>query len=642
MGRARAVRQVAHDESGGWSPRAVVHLSRVTVGEQGWAKAAANEAGDASTQDQILPPSLRTTSLFVLTLMAAQLSALPAPAGSLVAAVAAAGDTEPPVITDLFVQDDTLEETAEAIVTIAADESETGGNDIAELELSFDDRVVFRGNPGSPYLRNTVQATYWRSIGTGSGERSVCARVADSVGNWSVPTCLTVTVAPGAAPVLRDVAVTPDVVGLGEPFTVTGVADDTATGDSAVDESLINVNGVCCTGGGWFGEEASYLEFSETLQGVAQPGEAEVCVIAYDALNNASEEVCVPLLVVDDRAPELSTLDADQVEYAEGEVVNLTATASDARRGGATIASVELTVDGDPAGSMQAADGSLDEVEEDLVAVITDLAVGTHEICAVATDAVGNPTAPSCDTVRMVETTPPTVRDIVVVGTPAAGELVEVRAVVDDRATGGSTIIGGRLLDADGQLLGLLTAVDGAFDGPVEEVRATTRFWQVGTHVVCLRASDRHATTGSGNCVEVEVIARRAEGSGTVTSALSPLVAEARFAFDLREGPTGTPTGWTGSLSFEDGPVTFVADDLAQVFLDDDTAVVAGTGTRNGVEQCSFTAGLTEGDVAAGGTPAFDLHLRCTAGDLTGGLSDYRTADPTLLSGRIDVRGVTP
>lgn len=584
-------------------------------------------------------------ALVVAAVMAApHLNAAP-PVGSLVAAAGVEGgaaDTTPPVITDLYVADDTLEESAEAIVTIAADESGTGGNEVAELELTFGDRVVFRGNPGSPYLRNTVQATYWRSIGTGTGERPVCARVADSVGNWSEPTCLTVTVAPEAPPVVRDVVVTPDVVGLGESFTVTGVADDTATGDSAVRESLINVNGVCCTGGGWFGEEASYLEFSETLKGVTQPGEAEVCVTAYDAQNNASEEVCVPLLVVDDVAPELSGVVADAAMYPEGEPVTLTATASDVRGGRATIASVDLTVDGDTAGSMQAVDGALDEVEEDLEAVITDLAVGTHELCAVATDAAGNATEPGCATVRVFEVTPPAVLDIVVSGTPAAGERIEVRAIVDDRATGGSTITGGRLLDADGQLLGLLEAVDGAFDGPVEEVRATTRFWEAGTHVVCLQASDQHATTAPDHCVEVEVLARRAEGSGTVTSALSPLVAEARFAFDLHEGPAGTPTDWTGSLSFEDGPLTFVADDLTQVLLKGDTAVVAGTGTRNGVEQCSFTVMLTEGDVTAGGTPAFDLHLQCTASDLTGGMSDYRTADATLLSGRIDVRGVTP
>lgn len=87
------------------------------------------------------------------------------------------------------------------------------------------------------------------------------------------------------------------------------------------------------------------------------------------------------------------------------EPFEVTASASDAGRGDAVIASMELSVDGGDWTSMEPVDGAFDSVEESAATTLDGLGSGSFELCVRATDGRGNVTEqPGCTT-RVIRST---------------------------------------------------------------------------------------------------------------------------------------------------------------------------------------------------------------------------------------------
>lgn len=92
------------------------------------------------------------------------------------------------------------------------------------------------------------------------------------------------------------------------------------------------------------------------------------------------------------------TSDTDAVPQPVNEPGDLTLTANvdDSTTGGNTIASAEYNVDGGAYSPMDAADGTFDEVSEDVTATVSGLAAGPHTLCVRGTDSDGATGADDC------------------------------------------------------------------------------------------------------------------------------------------------------------------------------------------------------------------------------------------------------
>jgi hypothetical protein len=103
--------------------------------------------------------------------------------------------------------------------------------------------------------------------------------------------------------------------------------------------------------------------------------------------------------LLDTQAPEVTNVMADPNPVSVAQSFQLTANVDDTNTGGSSIESAEYTLDGIAWVPMAAADGTFDEVVEDVSAtVLHALSPGLYNVCVRGTDADGNTSAVECVT----------------------------------------------------------------------------------------------------------------------------------------------------------------------------------------------------------------------------------------------------
>ena len=204
----------------------------------------------------------------------------------------------------------------------------------------------------------------------------------------------------------------------------------------------------------------------------------------------------------------------------------LNATVDDTGRGGSMIWSANVTrgVRAWPGTPMAAIDGALDEVLEDVTTTIdiTVLAPGAYLYCVYGRDYYGNKDLTgSCATLRVVPPGPPAVVAVTLTDgaqppTPALDVYLDrlprvwLNATVDDRSTGSSAIVSANYTVGPRNWPGTgMTAIDGAFDSPVESVTASPdpQALGPGTYALCVYARDAAGYANlNGTCATLRVL----------------------------------------------------------------------------------------------------------------------------------------
>lgn len=260
-----------------------------------------------------------------------------------------------------------------------------------------------------------------------------------------------------------------------------------------VDHIPVNAEGVCATG------------VTTDQRGVARP-QGEGCDIG--AVEREPVVASAPSVTIDQAAGQADPTSASPIEFTV--VFSEPVTAFDA-----TDVDLSASTTG---GTLEAAvtdtgDATTYSVEVTGMTGAGDVTASVFE--GAASDEAGNPSEASTSTDGTVtyDASGPVVSGAVADPNPVLlDEVTSLSATADD-TTGGGTISGASY-SVDGDPPVAMGAVDGAFDGPVEEVSAlidTSTLDGEGNYEVCVTASDELGNVGAPACTILVVSAVPAE-----------------------------------------------------------------------------------------------------------------------------------
>lgn len=345
----------------------------------------------------------------------------------------------------------------------------------------------------------------FRAVIAAQAGQTVCVLALDADGDRS-DTCVEVAVPDTEAPTLD--VVTAAEVHPGRDLVVQAVVDDTATGGSVVTDATAEVDGRSAAMAPRDGAADSAAEtFTVVLPAPTTYGEHTACVTATDDDGNVTAPVCRTFEVRDLEAPTVTSLSATPDVIEEGGEVTIDVVVDDTDAGASAIDEVAIALDGAVTWRPAPVDGTFDEpVEEFSVTLGAATAPGDHEVCVTVEDTASNRAAATCRSFTVVEGRGPTVRDVSL--TPATvglGERAELRAELDERATGGATIAGADWT-LDGAPAGQLTLDEQG--ATVTSGRATLDgAVRHGTHQVCVTGTDSNGhTTAEPACATLTVV----------------------------------------------------------------------------------------------------------------------------------------
>jgi hypothetical protein len=238
------------------------------------------------------------------------------------------------------------------------------------------------------------------------------------------------------------------------------------------------------------------------------PGTYDYFVHGWDTSLYASAAGPAQITIVDDLAPTVSNVllnGLPSTSVMPGTPVTVDALVDDTGgRGDSLIAGANFTVGAAnwPGLWMLPTDGAFDETSELVTEVIdtTGWFDAVYDICVYGWDNIPNRgTTNVCAqlTVSSVDNEPPDVLNVLVDGLPSTtvspGTVVTLTATVDDAPTLGSDIQGANYtIDGDWLTSQPMSALDGAFDSPTEDVTASidTTGWADAVYQVCVHGSD--------------------------------------------------------------------------------------------------------------------------------------------------------
>jgi hypothetical protein len=242
------------------------------------------------------------------------------------------------------------------------------------------------------------------------------------------------------------------------------------------------------------------------LSGVTSPsGELNNVEISFGNVN------------ADTFAPIITNVDATPKPVAPSGSVTLTATVDDSTTGGSNIQSAEYNLDGGAWMPMSAQDGTFDSPTENVTAAFTAPSlVSGYVLCVRGSDTAGVTSAGSCIALVVSNQGPLTSAVTVVPDKVSGGTSVSLTATVDDSTTGGSNIQSAEY-NVDGGAWTPMSAQDGNFDSPSEDVTAQfTAPGGDGTVGICVRGTDSNGATGPQSCANLTI-----DSLGPVTSSLT-------------------------------------------------------------------------------------------------------------------------
>lgn len=192
------------------------------------------------------------------------------------------------------------------------------------------------------------------------------------------------------------------------------------------------------------------------------------------------------------------------------------------------------------------------------------------------------------------DSTPPVVSDLVATPNPVAvGWDSILTAMVSDEAGGGSLILSASYTVDGGEAMPM-TAADGSFDEPTEELSAILNYDRAGVFEICVTATDAAGNVSDPVCILVTVYdpgAGFVTGGGFIDSpdgacALTPDCADASgkadFGFVSKyHGDPVTPSGST-EFNFPSGGLNFHSSGYEWLLITGSRAQFKGVGTING------------------------------------------------------------
>lgn len=254
-----------------------------------------------------------------------------------------------------------------------------------------------------------------------------------------------------------------------------------------------------------------------------------VCVYAWDVLMNTnSTGDCAQIVISSDFwPPEIYDvfINGAPTQSWDYDIIPpdffLTATIDDTTTGNNNIGEANYTVGPSnwPGIKMFPLDMVYNSPVEDVQQIVTTPSLpGTYEYCVYAYDDKTNTNwTGSCATLYIVDPNPPIVLNVLVNGSVSTvvpiGTPVTLEATVDDTGTGNSNILGANYTDgaANWATSTPLLAVDGTYDGPVEDVTILidTTSWTLGLHDICVYGEDIYgnADLTANQCAQMDIIA---------------------------------------------------------------------------------------------------------------------------------------
>ncbi len=245
--------------------------------------------------------------------------------------------------------------------------------------------------------------------------------------------------------------------------------------------------------------------------------------------------------------PITSAVAATPNPAAVGDTVTVTATVDDTTTGGSNILSAEFNVNGGSFTTMTAADGAFDSATENVTGTFTAQA-GDNQICVQGTDAANNVGTAVCTTftVTVADTQGPITSAVAVTPNPVTLTMpATVTATVDDTTTGNSNIQSAEFTVDGGTTWTAMTATDGAFDSPTEDVTGTFTA-AAGQTQVCVRGTDAANNVGDQTCASLTT-----QSKYTFTGFFRPI----RNAGTRAKAGSVVPVKWRLTLASDGTPV---------------------------------------------------------------------------------------
>jgi hypothetical protein len=555
-------------------------------------------------------------------------------------------DKAPPVVSNVVVTPNPTNGTVNVNATATVDDAASGASDITAAAYSID------GGAAQPMTAvdgafdetaENVKATIPAAViaALSNGPHTVCVQGTEAAGNSSsfsaATACATLNV-DKVPPVVSSVTATPSPTNGSVAVTVNGTVDDAGTGNSDITAAAYNLDGgpaIAMTA-----SDAAFDEPSENVTatiaaatvGALADGNHTVCVRGTDAAGNTGSfgpaTACATFKV--DKLPPIVSNVAVTPNPTNGTVnVHATATVDDAATGNSDITAAAYSIDGGAAQPMTAVDGTFDEATEDVKAtipasVIAALSDGAHTICVRGSEGAGNTSsfsaADACATL-VVDKQPPVVSNVVITPNPTNGTVnVNATATVDDAATGGSDITAAAYSIDGGSALAM-TASDGAFDEPTENVKATIPASVIaalsnGTHTVCVRGTEAATNTSSfsaaGACATLKVD-KVPPVVSTVTATPSPTngTVAVNVTGKVDDATTGNSDITGAAYSLDGGAAhAMVATDGSFDEPAEDVKVSISAATIAALNDGSHTV-CVQGTDAAGNTSSFAAANAC-------------------------------
>jgi len=213
--------------------------------------------------------------------------------------------------------------------------------------------------------------------------------------------------------------------------------------------------------------------------------------------------------------------------------------------------------------------------------------------------------------------TPPTIINLGLTpqGAVVQGAIVDVEGIASDFNLGGSDIVGAEF-SVDGGGWVPFTAVDGAFDSELEEIRGFVDSGPLSfaTHSICARSQDAAGLYSEEQCLDLEVVAGPMDGDFMVQCRHQPLWPQPGETVTISMGTRG-PT----LVELANEP--WIPVDRTEIWFDDpDSPVVVndtfGTTTNNYTSEVLAAGSFTYGCRGVlGGTAIFSGWREVAVGD---------------------------
>jgi hypothetical protein len=397
------------------------------------------------------------------------------------------------------------------------------------------------------------------------------------------------------------------VVAPGAMVSLTTTIDDMNTGGSVIGGAEWQANVCTWPGNATTPQDGAFDTATEVAIDVIDTtllsGVFDIYVRGWDVVPNYND-TCPPAgpaatltVTIDDNfAPDVYTPLVDgmvQTTVAPGTMVTFTAIIDDSAKGNNNIGGAMYDIDNGPDFAMTAQDGTFDEANETVEAVIdtTPLADGSHLVCIADAWDAALPTNNHvtggiyCATIN-IDGTGPAISNVRLDGiaishTVSVGSTTTLTANIDDSGLAGNSDVANASFSFAGAMGIAMAASDGGFDSPMEDVTfdivtgVAPYLADVLPYTICVSGSDVLGNDNTnGACIELTIGA-----PDTFPPLISALTVDQQAAKTI---PAGSSFTFNGTVDDTTTGPTNIAN--ATYLVRDGAGVVYATGVMAAID----------------------------------------------------------